>query len=275
MNTVEAIKNYILFLKEHHDLSITLHPMKPENVISSSELISFNIHDNSYCVYLKTCPAARCHCIERQPKILKRLGEPFVGVCYAGVREFVYPIFDGKENIGFISVSGYQTEHPESYIERASGEYCLDGEALKGVYSSLKKMPSMEDVNTLMLPLCGMLELAYREREGPSVADDGLAERVVKYVKLRKNEAITSKEICKHFYCSRAYMSTQFNRYTGMSIREYINKLRIEDAKMLLKNSNLSVTEIALSVGYHDSNYFSNVFKRMMGMSPLKYRKST
>ncbi len=66
MNLIEIIKNYIIFLKNHHGLSITLHPLIHESVILMSELISFNIHDNSYCVFLKTCNEARCHCINRQ-----------------------------------------------------------------------------------------------------------------------------------------------------------------------------------------------------------------
>ncbi len=274
MNNIEAIKNYILFLKEHHALSVTLHPLNPESIISASELISFNIHDNSYCVHLKTCSAAKLHCIERQRKILNKFGESFVGVCYAGVREFVYPVFDGKENIGFISVSGYKAENAESYINEVSKRYSLDAEALKAAYSSLKEMPDKRYADTLIDPLCHMLELAYRQNEGIPAPEDTLAQKVVKYLKLHKNEDITSKDICKHFYCSRTYMSTQFNEHTGMSIREYINKLRAEDAKVLLKNSNLTVTEIALSIGYKDSNYFSNVFKSITGMSPLKYRKN-
>jgi AraC-like DNA-binding protein len=52
-----------------------------------------------------------------------------------------------------------------------------------------------------------------------------------------------------------------------------LTSLRIEDAKLLLLNSELTVTEIAFSVGYGDSNYFSNIFKQKVGMSPRDYRK--
>ena len=48
---------------------------------------------------------------------------------------------------------------------------------------------------------------------------------------------------------------------------------RIEDAKTLLENTKLSVTEISYSVGFADSNYFSNIFKKSVGLSPLAYRK--
>ncbi len=276
MNAVKEIQNYILFLKEHHNLSITLHPLKDEAVISPSELMCFNIHDNSYCVYLKTCPAARCHCIRRQPKILDKLNqeESFVGVCYAGVKEYVYPIFDGKEKIGFISVSGYQTSDPNRYLKRVSEQYGFSQTILQEVYFSLEKEPpEKECVDTLVFPLCRMLELAYRKTEQMPKRELTLPEKVIAYLKLHRNEDITSEDICKALYCSRTYMSSQFNHFTKKSIRDYINELRIEDAKFLLQNSELNITEVALSVGYSDSNYFSNVFKKITGISPMKFRK--
>ncbi len=207
-------------------------------------------------------------------KILKKLDKPFVGVCYAGVKEFIYPISTGKETIGFISVSGYQADDADSYVKKVADEYSLNHDALKDVYLSLKKeIPPCEYVDTLLLPLCKMLELAYRGRENLPQGEESLPEKAVKYVTLHKNDQITSEDMCKELYCSRTYLSAQFNKYTGMSIREYINKLRVEDAKLLLKNSSLSITEIALSVGYSDSNYFSNVFKKITKTSPIKYRK--
>ena len=68
-------------------------------------------------------------------------------------------------------------------------------------------------------------------------------------------------------------MSTEFNKYYGKSIRQCLTELRIEDAKTLLENTKLSVTEISYSVGFADSNYFSNIFKKSVGLSPLAYRK--
>ncbi len=273
MNDITIIKNYILFLKTCHNLSVTLHPIKPEMLISFSELISFNIHDNSYCVYIKTHSDTYMHCIQTQKKVLDKCTSPYEGVCYAGVKEFVYPIFDGKEFIGFISVSGYKCDDYKSYIKRISNKYSLNFDILENIYSSLKTPPPKENIDTLILPLCNLLELAYIKRTQNFNVNETLTQKITRYLKLHHNENITSKDICREFSCSRSYVSTEFNKNIGMGIREYINNLRIEDAKLLLKSSNLSVTEIAFSVGFSDSNYFSNVFKNIVGMSPMKFRK--
>lgn len=57
-----------------------------------------------------------------------------------------------------------------------------------------------------------------------------------------------------------------------MSLREYLNMLRMEDAKALLAYSELNITEISVAVGFNESGYFSRVFKEYYGMSPQKYR---
>ncbi len=277
MQDTSAIKNYILFLKKEHHLSITLHPLRFTPVFSSSELLAFNIHTTSHCIFLKTCKGAQDHCVERQARILERVkGGSYIGTCYAGVREFIYPITDGEEVLGFISVSGYQCEGAQSYLARTAERFQISLLALKESYASLKKeMPSKEEMDAMLLPLCHMIELAHRKaKESPGVGEHSLASRVERYIKRFHNQNVTSRDICEYFSCSRSFMSVKFNQHMGMSIRDYINLLRIEDAKILLRYSHLNVTEIAYSVGFTDSNYFSSVFKKTVGTSPLAYRRT-
>ena len=106
MYNVTSIKNYILFLKKQCGLMITLHPIKEEPLIFSSELINFNLHDNPYCIYIKSFPHVYHHCIERQNKVFDKCkGGSFCGCCFSGCMEFVYPISNGNETVGFISVN--------------------------------------------------------------------------------------------------------------------------------------------------------------------------
>ncbi len=272
MPNVTAIKNYILFLKNECGLSVTLHPFR-EDLILCSELRTFNIHDNSYCVYVKTHSEAWAHCIERQQKILKKCeGGSFCGNCFAGVREYIYPI-RGEDGLkGFISVSGYRCENGESYLLRVSEHYHLSQTGLASAYASLKsEMPDKDWVDTLIEPLCAMLELAYRKRE--STGEKSLCEAVAQYLMRHHTSPITLDDVSRAFYCSRSHISHQFKKQMGKSVREYLTELRMEDAKRLLRHSELDVTEIAYSVGFGDSNYFSAVFKAHVGCSPTAYRR--
>ena len=71
---------------------------------------------------------------------------------------------------------------------------------------------------------------------------------------------------------SVGYFSHLFRSVTGISPHAYMSRLRIERAKTLLENTELSVLEIALAVGFEDQNYFSRFFKEQTGVSPTAYR---
>ena len=275
MYNVKNIKNYILFLKHECNLHITLHPHGNESVITSSELITFNIHDNPYCVFVKSFDGVWQHCVERQDKVREKCKSgSFCGSCFAGVREYVYPLWHKNELLGFISVSGYKSENSESYMQRLSKKYHVPQKALSTAYSSLKQdLPSKKCIDTLILPLCNMLELAYIKTENNPIAATDPITDILQYIKRYHSQRITLDDICKHFGCSRSYVSHLFKKSVGKGFREYLTELRIEDAKSLLEYSNLTVTEIALSVGFGDSTYFSNVFKNKIGISPSAYRK--
>jgi len=274
MYDITAIKNYIHFLKKEHNLSVTLHLNGDDALAVSNELITFNIHDNSYCAYIKTFPDAWKHCIEKQDKVLQKCAHgSFTGVCYAGVKEFVYPVYKEDKVVGFICVSGYKCPECESYMERVSKKYSVPKENLKAAYKSLKADIPKSTVDTLIAPLCNMLELAFIKTVTKTNENMGIIEQVERYLKLNRTQNISSDDLCKHLACSRSHISHQFKNQTGKSIREYLTYLRLEDAKSLLFHSELTVTEIAFSVGFGSSNYFTNVFKKEMGMSPGEYRK--
>lgn len=276
MNDISSIRDYILYLKKNCGLYITLHPLKYDKLIFPTELISFNIHDNPYCIYLKTCPTAQQHCIEKQGKVVaKCLDGPYNGVCYAGVKERIYPISDGEEVIGFISVSGYKTENYKSYLSAVSEKYGLNYEKTESTYYFLKDyMPSSQELDTLVKPLCAMLELGYLKSNSTSEKEQKLYRQMENYIRKYHNGPITVDDLCRQFGCSRSFISHNFKENVGLSIKNYINALRIDDAKSLLVNSDLSVTEIAMATGFNDSNYFSVVFKENVGLSPMAYRKN-
>ncbi len=70
-----------------------------------------------------------------------------------------------------------------------------------------------------------------------------------------------------------SYLSRTFKKALGMTLTDYINKLRIEEARYMLASSNEFIARIASSVGYNDSNYFSKVFQKLEHVTPHDYRK--
>lgn len=277
LNDIEHIKNYILYLKNACGLSISLHVDGSDNIIIPNELRLFNIHDNPYCAMIKRSSSAHAYCVKKQKEVLKKCASGnFCGTCYAGVKEFVYPIKKTNNTIAFISIGGYRSNVPDSYLAKVSNKFDVDKVELIGAYSLLKSdIPHQKYIDTLIFPLQTMLELMYQKIEPTADLNPDFLTSIVNYIKKNYTQDISSKDICRHFYCSRSKFSHIFNDKMGMSINSYINNLRCETAKELLKNSKLSVTDIAFSVGYKDSNYFTYIFKKNIGVPPSLFRKNS
>lgn len=82
------------------------------------------------------------------------------------------------------------------------------------------------------------------------------------------------KDICNELYLSTSQFSLLFKEGTGQTFVEYLTACRIEEAKKLLKTSDLKGYEVAEAVGYADPRYFSIIFKKVSGMTAMEYRRS-
>ncbi len=99
-----------------------------------------------------------------------------------------------------------------------------------------------------------------------------LIKKVVKYIKRHYDEELTVEKISAHCGYSRFYVSKTFKEITGYTVIWYINAARIEKAKSLLKNGDLSMSEVALQCGFVNQSYFGKVFKRLENISPHEYK---
>ena len=72
---------------------------------------------------------------------------------------------------------------------------------------------------------------------------------------------------------SPSYLSKRFKKELGISLFEYITKVRIEKSKSLLKDKNISIVDVAIRSGFEDQAYYARTFKKIMGLTPTQYRK--
>ena len=77
---------------------------------------------------------------------------------------------------------------------------------------------------------------------------------------------------CEEHHYSLQYISRKFRQETGVTAREYLQKLRIEKSCSLLAGSDLTIQEIAQAVGYEDEKFYRTLFHRLLNMSPREYR---
>lgn len=112
----------------------------------------------------------------------------------------------------------------------------------------------------------------------PVSLEDALENRIAydlqAYINEHLGEHLTLEVLTQHFHYSRSYLTAQFRMTTGMSIMEYISHLRIERAKEMLMDGDMTVAQISEVLGYSSMQYFSQCFKQAVGCSPSRYVSS-
>ncbi len=97
---------------------------------------------------------------------------------------------------------------------------------------------------------------------------------IKKYIKENYKRDISAGDVAGILGYSDVYFSKIFKQLFDDTFINYLTKVRIDKAKVLLKDVSFNIKEVGASVGYTDSNYFTKVFKRSVGMSPSEYRGS-
>lgn len=95
---------------------------------------------------------------------------------------------------------------------------------------------------------------------------------IEQYLRAFYYEDINLQMLSERFYLSPSHISRTFKQQFGANLSDYVSRLRIEKAKVLLADPAIKISSIASSIGYQDEKYFSKAFKRFVGMSPKQFR---
>jgi two-component system response regulator YesN len=95
---------------------------------------------------------------------------------------------------------------------------------------------------------------------------------IKKFIQCNISEEITLNTIAAKFHMNLFYVSHLFKKEAGINFLDYLTSLRVEKAKELLADVNNKIYEVAVRVGYDDQRYFSQVFKKYTGYTPMEYR---
>lgn len=101
-----------------------------------------------------------------------------------------------------------------------------------------------------------------------------IIEDVIRYMKSNYAHEFKLEDLSLMAFLSRSYFCRLFKDTTGMTVFEYAQKIRMEEACRLLRETDRKIVDIAADVGYNDIKFFNTVFKRIMGKTPGQYRKT-
>ena len=281
---IHDINSYIKHVEDTFGLEVTLCDLCSVIYPYFNLFAPYTNHRCHFCIYLKKTAAIRKKCVLKQGKIREKCLNhlTFSGTCHAGVGEFIFRIMHKEEYIGFISVGEFclDKKTSEERIIALNKTYRLPLDQLNTFFdlSTKREPPSVAEIERIITPLVRMLELFYLSlkemlQNKNDLHTDYLLNSIILYLTENFTNDIQLDDIANALNYSKYHLCHYFFEKRNMTIMYYVQTLRIEMAKKLLKNEDLSINDIAYQVGFNDSNYFTNTFKKHTGMSPRQYRK--
>ncbi len=112
-----------------------------------------------------------------------------------------------------------------------------------------------------------------KEQDNSTCISDKRVEKIIKYICDNPTISLTNQQYADMVNMSKYYFIRKFVTITGTSPQKYRLNILLEKSLLLLEDTSLRINEIAFSLGFDDSLYFSRLFKKQYGVSPSKYRK--
>ncbi len=229
----------------------------------------------AYCRAIQGESADNCPCKASDEALLKRCQAEKKMVmhrCHAGLLDVAAPILYEDRILGYIIFGQIKTGTDFSEVKEKIAHLHLNMEEMERYYGELpyinderiRSIASIADILTRHIILENMLK--------PYLFSE--IERVTAYIRAHLHETITVRKLCRETHLSTSVLYKRFHAHFGCTLNDYINLKRVEEARGLLENTDLSVEEISERVGFSGASYFSRIFKQKMGVSPIRFRKT-
>lgn len=155
---------------------------------------------------------------------------------------------------------------------------CPDASRAEQIFDSIRDMsasPTPASVMKMKSLLCDLISMIAQTREDGDKTFSKRSAEILKMISANYSDELRVSEIARQYHLDRSYLERTFRRDTGMSIREAITSFRIKKAQSLLRDTSLSISEVAKSSGFKDRLYFSKFFHKKFGMTPSEYRTAS
>lgn len=297
-NSTEFLEEYVLNIEKKFNVNINIHDVVGVSSLSPSLEKVFSTHqyhNNCFCNNVKKNLRCLELCILNKSKLCSRcknVSTAFYDSCYMGIEELIYPIVCDKKLIAIICIGQFVTniDISKKIIQKNSSLYNLDTEESENNFVITTRSLDFNlevlhcYISMLTHHICLNFKLSLENKINKSTTETDrdilnihknnfIISTTTYFIRENYEKPLSLKLLASNCYCNPTYLSHIFKEKLNTSITEYINNVRIQNAKELIDLTSKSFTEIGIKVGFNDLGYFGRVFKNVVGLSPKQYRE--
>jgi AraC-like DNA-binding protein/ligand-binding sensor protein len=240
-----------------------------------------NKYKNSFCAILARTNQACASCLERLQTLGPEISEKQTAKCFAGLTVSSVPVKLKDRVVAFLQTGQVflRAPNPSRFkkiakrlvslgtnvnLARLKTAYLGSRVVSSSLYNGAVKL--LEIFSEHLALVANQISLQQANVDSPIVA------RAKDYVASHHSEPIRLEQIAQALNVSEFHFCRTFKRATGLTFMDYLSRVRIEKAKILLSDKRLRVSEIAYEAGFQTITHFNRIFRKLVGFSPTEYR---
>jgi len=260
------------------ELPLTLRPPENLNLVHRGHEA-----ENPFCALLADSPKGCACCLEMQRKI----GGPDAmsgasATCFAGLCDTAVPVHIGQTLVGFLQTGQVALQKPTRARFRQISRQLVrwgatvDLRRLEDAYLHSRVISPRQYAGFVRLLEIFASHLGAIGNQiviQDSSAESPFTKRAKAYVEEHQSDPLSLEEVSRALHVSTFYFCKMFKKTTGLTFTDYLSRVRVERAKILLLNPNHRISEVAYAVGFGSLTHFNRVFRKLVGQSPTIYRE--
>ena len=247
---------------------------------SGSEILSFPEEHCPFCRTVRSYAAGNSACLDSNERAFIRCQKSKaleIYTCHAGLIEVAAPLLDNGAVIGYIMFGQITDNENKSEVKemlyKALEKYRDDAHGVNaGIYTATFKSDDQILAAAKILEACTLFVLF---KDMVSLQRETFIGNLNRFLLSHLDEDLSIDRLVSEFNISKNKLYESCSKYLSVGIAEHIKILRINEAKRLLKDTELTVMEVSGRVGFNDYNYFCRVFKQVVGIPAKKYRTTS
>jgi AraC-like DNA-binding protein/ligand-binding sensor protein len=250
----------------------------------SGQRVSFGEFENAFCSLVTTTPGGCDACLDAERRAQRGAGKKLVPEqisCFAGLTDVAVPVVVNARHVATM-MSGQIFRRPPTERDfqmvikmlKAGQNAEWEQKVRKAYFETQVVTPDRFEamVHLLNVFVRYLADYASRHAISASANEPKPVANAKEFVISHAEDPITLAVVAQHVNVSRFHFCKMFKKSTGMTLTEYVARVRVEKAKTLLVDPSMRISEVVFAAGFGSIPRFNSVFKRCVGMPPTEYR---